>query len=92
MLIWLADWLQQFDPGFGVFSYLTLRAILSTLTALLIAVIIGPKMIRWLQRMQIGQTIRDDGPESIWPNRVHPLWVDCLFWLRLCRVCCCGAI
>ncbi|MFT6988895.1 MAG: phospho-N-acetylmuramoyl-pentapeptide-transferase [Paraglaciecola sp.] len=64
MLIWLADWLQQFDSGFGVFSYLTLRAILSTLTALLIAVIIGPKMIRWLQRMQIGQTIRDDGPES----------------------------
>jgi phospho-N-acetylmuramoyl-pentapeptide-transferase len=64
MLIWLADWLQEFDTGFRVFSYLTLRAILSTLTALLIAVIIGPKMIRWLQRMQIGQTIRDDGPES----------------------------
>jgi phospho-N-acetylmuramoyl-pentapeptide-transferase len=64
MLIWLADWLQQFDAGFRVFSYLTLRAILSTLTALLIAVIIGPKMIRWLQSMQIGQTIRDDGPES----------------------------
>ena len=64
MLIWLTEWLQQFDPGFGVFSYLTLRAILSTLTALLIAVIIGPKMIRWLQRMQIGQTVRDDGPES----------------------------
>lgn len=64
MLIWLADWLLQFDAGFRVFSYLTLRAILSTLTALLIAVIIGPKMIRWLQRMQIGQTIRDDGPES----------------------------
>jgi phospho-N-acetylmuramoyl-pentapeptide-transferase len=64
MLIWLAEWLQQFDAGFQVFSYLTLRAILSTLTALLIAVIIGPKMIRWLQTMQIGQTIRDDGPES----------------------------
>ena len=64
MLIWLADWLQQFDNGFRVFSYLTLRAILSTLTALLIAVFIGPKMICWLQRMQIGQTIRDDGPES----------------------------
>jgi phospho-N-acetylmuramoyl-pentapeptide-transferase len=64
MLIWLAEWLQQFDAGFRVFSYLTMRAILSTLTALLIAVIIGPKMIRWLQHMQIGQTIRDDGPES----------------------------
>lgn len=64
MLIWLAEWLQQYDSGFGVFSYLTLRAILSTLTALLIAMLIGPKMIRWLQHMQIGQTIRDDGPES----------------------------
>ena len=64
MLIWLADWLTQFESGFIVFSYLTLRAILSTLTALLIAIIIGPKMIRWLQRMQIGQTVRTDGPES----------------------------
>ena len=64
MLIWLADWLTQFDTGFNVFSYLTLRAILSTLTALLIAILIGPKMIRYLQTMQIGQTVRDDGPQS----------------------------
>ena len=64
MLIWLADWLTQFDSGFNVFSYLTLRAILSTLTALLIAILIGPKMIRYLQLMQIGQTVRDDGPQS----------------------------
>ena len=64
MLIWLADWLTQFDSGFNGFSYLTLRAILSTLTALLIAILIGPKMIRYLQRMQIGQTVRDDGPQS----------------------------
>lgn len=64
MLIWLAEWLQQFESGFNVFSYLTLRAILSTLTALLMAVLIGPGMIAWLQRMQIGQTVRTDGPES----------------------------
>ncbi|GAC15584.1 phospho-N-acetylmuramoyl-pentapeptide-transferase [Aliiglaciecola lipolytica] len=64
MLIWLAEWLQQYDSGFNVFSYLTLRAILSTLTALLMAVLIGPAMIRWLQTMQIGQTVRDDGPQS----------------------------
>lgn len=64
MLIWLADWLTQFETGFNVFSYLTMRAILSTLTALLIAILIGPKMIRWLQMMQIGQTVRNDGPES----------------------------
>ena len=64
MLMWLAEWLTQYDTGFNVFSYLTLRAILSTLTALLIAIVIGPKMIRYLQRMQIGQTVRDDGPQS----------------------------
>jgi phospho-N-acetylmuramoyl-pentapeptide-transferase len=64
MLIWLAEWLQQFDSSFNVFTYLTLRAILSTLTALLIALMIGPKMIRWLQHMQIGQTVRTDGPQT----------------------------
>jgi len=64
MLIWLAQWLQQFDAGFNVFTYLTLRAILSTLTALMIALLIGPRMIRWLQTMQIGQTVRSDGPQT----------------------------
>lgn len=64
MLFWLTDWLIQFDTGFNVFSYLTLRAILSTLTALLISILIGPTMIRWLQRMQIGQTVRNDGPQT----------------------------
>lgn len=64
MLILLTQWLEQFDPGFNVFSYLTMRAILSTLTALLIAIFMGPKVIRYLQRMQIGQTVREDGPQS----------------------------
>lgn len=64
MLMLLAQWLEQFDPGFNVFSYLTLRAILSTLTALLIAIFMGPRVIRYLQKMQIGQTVREDGPQS----------------------------
>lgn len=64
MLILLTDWLMQFDVGFSVLGYLTLRTILATLTALLIAILIGPKMIKWLQRLQIGQTVRDDGPET----------------------------
>ena len=64
MLIWLAEWLTQFESAFNVFSYLTLRAILSTLTGLLMAILIGPGMIRFLQRMQIGQTVRNDGPQS----------------------------
>jgi len=64
MLILVTQWLAQFDPGFNVFTYVTLRAILSTLTALLIAILMGPWVIRYLQKMQIGQTVRDDGPKS----------------------------
>ncbi|EWH11198.1 phospho-N-acetylmuramoyl-pentapeptide-transferase [Catenovulum agarivorans DS-2] len=65
MLVWLAQWLtENVDPGFNVFSYLTFRSILSILTALGLSLYLGPKLIRYLQRMQIGQTVRDDGPES----------------------------
>jgi phospho-N-acetylmuramoyl-pentapeptide-transferase len=64
MLLYLADYLTQFHSGFGVFQYLTLRAILGALTALLISFLVGPAMIRKLSHYQVGQVIRDDGPES----------------------------
>ena len=64
MLLWLGEYLTQYYSAFNVFSYLTFRAIISTLTALIISLYFGPKLIRYLQDMQIGQTIRDDGPES----------------------------
>jgi len=64
MLLWLSEYLTQYHSGFNVFSYLTFRAIVSTLTALIISLFFGPKLIRYLQKMQISQTIRDDGPES----------------------------
>lgn len=64
MLVWLSEYLVQFHSGFNVFSYLTMRAILSVLTALLVSLYYGPKLIRQLQKMQIGQTVRDDGPQS----------------------------
>ncbi|MDO6444682.1 phospho-N-acetylmuramoyl-pentapeptide-transferase [Colwellia sp. 1_MG-2023] len=64
MLLWLGEYLTQYYSAFNVFSYLTFRAIISTLTALVISLYFGPKLIRGLQRMQIGQTVRDDGPES----------------------------
>ena len=50
--------------GFNVFQYLTFRGILGVLTALLIALLVGPAMIRRLSRDQIGQQIREDGPKS----------------------------
>lgn len=55
---------QHVYGGFHVFSYLTMRAILGVLTALLIALMIGPRMIRRLVQMKIGQQIRNDGPQS----------------------------
>jgi phospho-N-acetylmuramoyl-pentapeptide-transferase len=64
MLVYLADYLSQYYSGFNVFQYLTLRAILGVLTALLLSFVIGPEMIRRLGRYQIGQPIRDDGPET----------------------------
>ena len=64
MLVWLAEYLTQYATFFNVFSYLTMRAILSVLTALLISLWMGPALIRALQRLQVGQAVRDDGPQS----------------------------
>jgi len=64
MLLYLTDYLSQFYSGFNVFQYLTLRAILGVLTALIISFVVGPEMIRRLGRYQIGQSVRSDGPES----------------------------
>ena len=64
MLHWLADLLSNYYSGFGVFKYLTLRAILSVLTALGFSLSLGPVLIRKLSFHQIGQAVRDDGPKS----------------------------
>jgi phospho-N-acetylmuramoyl-pentapeptide-transferase len=64
MLVLLADYLSQYHGGFNVFQYLTLRAILGVLTALLISFIVGPFVISRLSHFQIGQQIRDDGPST----------------------------
>lgn len=64
MLLYLTDFLMSLDGGFRVFQYLTFRAILGALTALIISFLIGPWMIRKLTRDKIGQSVRDDGPET----------------------------
>lgn len=50
--------------AFNVFGYITLRAVLAMLTALLIALFCGPAVIRWLTAKKIGQAVRDDGPQT----------------------------
>ncbi|MFN3233979.1 MAG: phospho-N-acetylmuramoyl-pentapeptide-transferase [Gammaproteobacteria bacterium] len=64
MLYWLTQILAPYFHPLHVVHYLTFRAILTALTALLVAQGLGPLMIRYLQRMQIGQVVRDDGPQS----------------------------
>ena len=64
MLLILADYLEQYYSGFQVFGYLTLRAILGVLTALAISLVFGAPMIRRLNYMQVGQAVRDDGPQT----------------------------
>ena len=64
MLLILTGYLEQYYSGFQVFGYLTLRAILGVLTALAISLVFGAPMIRRLNYMQVGQSIRDDGPQT----------------------------
>lgn len=67
MLLMLAQWLQGISPEFGflrVFQYLTLRAVLAAVTALLIGLVVGPKAIRMLTALKIGQPVRGYGMET----------------------------
>ena len=64
MLVWISEYLVKYFTFFNVISYLTVRAILALLTSLTISLIMGQKVIDWLQKLQIGQVIRNDGPES----------------------------
>jgi phospho-N-acetylmuramoyl-pentapeptide-transferase len=93
MLYSLAEYLSQFHSGFNLFGYLTMRSILGVLTALLISLVIGPSMIRYLSSYNIGQSVRDDGPTSHFSKAGTPtmggalilvaIVVSTLFWSDL---------
>ncbi|MGC7560610.1 phospho-N-acetylmuramoyl-pentapeptide-transferase [Pasteurella sp. PK-2025] len=93
MLVWLGEFLQQYYSGFNVVSYITVRAILALLTALLVSLWIGPKIIRRLQVLKFGQEVRNDGPESHFSKRGTPtmggimilfaITVSTLLWANL---------
>jgi len=72
MLYWIAKLLATHHTAFHAFSYLTLRAILAVMSALSIALLVGPFMIARLSRYQIGQVVRGDGPRSHLPKAGTP--------------------
>ena len=64
MLLALTQFLAQDIRAFNVFAYITLRTVLAALTALLLSFLVGPAVIRKLTAMKIGQSVRDDGPQT----------------------------
>ena len=64
MIELLGRWLAHYYHGFNLLQYLTLRTLLASLTSLILSLWLGPKMIAYLQRLQIGQAVRDDGPKT----------------------------
>ncbi len=64
MLLYLTNYLTQFESGFNVFNYLTMRAILGALTALVLSFVVGPRLIKKLSVHQLGQPVREEGPDT----------------------------
>ncbi|WP_319241074.1 phospho-N-acetylmuramoyl-pentapeptide-transferase [uncultured Propionivibrio sp.] len=64
MILILTQWLAQDVRAFNVFNYITLRAVLAAMTALVISFAAGPAVIRWLTAKKIGQAVRTDGPQT----------------------------
>lgn len=83
MLVWFSELLQQYYHAFGVVQYITLRAILAALTALVIALMAGPRMIRWLAQYKVGQVVREDGPKSHYSKAGTPTMGGALILLAI---------
>ena len=86
MLLSLAAWLQGMHPEWGflrVFQYLTFRAVMAAMTALLIGLVLGPFVIRKLTELKIGQPIRSYGMESHLTKRGTPTMGGALILLAI---------
>ena len=83
MLIPLSEYLTRYYSGFNVFGYLTLRAILSALTALALSFAMGPYVIQRLSARRVGQQIRQLGPQSHMPKAGTPTMGGALILLAI---------
>jgi phospho-N-acetylmuramoyl-pentapeptide-transferase len=83
MLLYLMNFLAEMYSGFNAFTYITLRAIMSALTALIMSFVLGPIVIQRLINRQIGQTVRTDGPLSHLPKAGTPTMGGLLILLAI---------
>lgn len=74
MLYFLAEYIQSHfnPPGFNVFKYLTFRSALAAITALLLTFYVGPKVLNYLKKKQIGEAKKEDGPKFHWSKAGTP--------------------
>ena len=71
-MYYFSDFLLELHSGFNVLQYITLRTVFAAITALLISTIAGPRVIRYLIRLKIGETIREVGPHSHYKKQGTP--------------------
>ena len=93
MLLMLAQWLQEDFSFFRVFNYITFRAVMATVTALLIGLAAGPWVIHKLTALKMGQAVRTDGPQTHLVKSGTPtmggvliligIFVSCILWADL---------
>ena len=86
MIYHLIQYLKEIGmdlPGQGLFSYLSFRAILSFTTALLISIFAGRRIIRWIQKKQIGEEIRDLGLEGQMQKKGTPTMGGIIIFLSI---------
>ncbi len=83
MLIYLTEYLTRFHSGFNVFGYLTLRAILGALTALVLSFAMGPAVIQRLSLRRVGQSVRQLGPPTHLPKAGTPTMGGALILLAI---------
>lgn len=74
MLYYLFEYINKLfsPPGFKVFRYLTFRSAVAAITGLFLSIYLGPKLIKILQRNQIGEAKKADGPKSHWSKAGTP--------------------
>ena len=84
MIYHLFNFLKDYDiPGQGLFNYLSFRAILSFTIALLFSIIAGKRIIRWIQKKQIGEEIRDLGLEGQMQKKGTPTMGGVIIFLAI---------
>ena len=74
MLYYLFEYINRIyaPPGFDIFRYLTFRSALAAITGLFLAFYLGPKIIRMLQKNQIGEAKKEDAPQTHWSKAGTP--------------------